>query len=350
MCSAATRAPRAFCWSARTAKPSRMAAGSTARSGSSTALEAARALAADPSLAGVGVEAVAWADEEGHYGNMLGSRSFTGTLSDDEIARATSRDGKKLSDALAEAGYAGRPRSALRTRSAISAISRRISSRAARSRRPGSVSASSRRSSATGITGSPSPASRTMPARPRCIAARMPPPRWCGSPRASTTASPKSPGPAHGVDDRAHPDRPERAEHRPRPRRDAGAVPRHRHRHPGARSSRRCTSWSPRPTAPDRARSRSRRSRKASRPDGSGVSARDREGGRASRAGSAHADAERRRSRRADPGPPHALRRCCSSRASRASAITGPRTRARRTSCSARRFSPTPPPQSCKAG
>ena len=73
------------------------------------ALEAARALAADPSLAGVGVEAVAWADEEGHYGNMLGSRSFTGTLGDDEIARATSRDGRKLTDALAEAGYAGRP-------------------------------------------------------------------------------------------------------------------------------------------------------------------------------------------------------------------------------------------------
>ncbi len=58
-------------------------------------LEAARALAADPSLDGVGVEAVAWADEEGHYGNMLGSRSFTGALSDDEIAQATSRDGKE---------------------------------------------------------------------------------------------------------------------------------------------------------------------------------------------------------------------------------------------------------------
>ncbi len=77
-------------------------------------LEAARALAADRSLAGgldgVGVEAVAWADEEGHYGNMLGSRSFTGALSDAEIAQATSRDGRKLTDALTEAGYAGRPR------------------------------------------------------------------------------------------------------------------------------------------------------------------------------------------------------------------------------------------------
>jgi N-carbamoyl-L-amino-acid hydrolase len=41
---------------------------------------------------------------------MLGSRSFTRTLSEDEIARATSRDGKKLTDALTEAGYAGRSR------------------------------------------------------------------------------------------------------------------------------------------------------------------------------------------------------------------------------------------------
>src|SRR3954449_1662482 len=62
------------------------------------ALETARALSTDPSLDGVGVEAVAWADEEGHYGNMLGSRSFTGTLGDDEITSAASRDGKKLTE------------------------------------------------------------------------------------------------------------------------------------------------------------------------------------------------------------------------------------------------------------
>jgi N-carbamoyl-L-amino-acid hydrolase len=74
------------------------------------ALEAARAFAADPALDGLGVEAVAWADEEGHYGNMLGSRSFTGTLPETEIEEAASRDGKRLRDALTEAGYAGRPR------------------------------------------------------------------------------------------------------------------------------------------------------------------------------------------------------------------------------------------------
>src|SRR6266446_2478218 len=72
-------------------------------------LELARAFAADPALAGLGIEAVAWADEEGHYGNMLGSRSFTDALGDDEIDAAESREGKKLRQALAEAGLAGRP-------------------------------------------------------------------------------------------------------------------------------------------------------------------------------------------------------------------------------------------------
>jgi N-carbamoyl-L-amino-acid hydrolase len=74
------------------------------------ALEVARAFAADASLAGLGIEPVAWADEEGHYGNMLGSRSFTDALPEAEIDRATSRDGKGLRQALAEAGFAGRPR------------------------------------------------------------------------------------------------------------------------------------------------------------------------------------------------------------------------------------------------
>ncbi len=73
-------------------------------------LELARAFAVDPTLAGLGIEAVAWADEEGHYGNMLGSRSFTGGLSEDEIEAAESREGKKLRQALVEAGFAGRPR------------------------------------------------------------------------------------------------------------------------------------------------------------------------------------------------------------------------------------------------
>jgi N-carbamoyl-L-amino-acid hydrolase len=77
------------------------------------ALEVARAFAADPELKGLGIETVAWADEEGHYGNMLGSRSFTGRLPESEIDAAQNRDGKKLRDALAEAGFAGKPRIAV---------------------------------------------------------------------------------------------------------------------------------------------------------------------------------------------------------------------------------------------
>ena len=77
------------------------------------ALELARAFAADPALAGLGVEAVAWADEEGHYGNMLGSRSFTEAITEAELDAAQSRGGKGLREALAEAGYAGRARERL---------------------------------------------------------------------------------------------------------------------------------------------------------------------------------------------------------------------------------------------
>src|SRR6266581_9207760 len=45
-------------------------------------LELARAFAEDPAR---GIEVAAWADEEGHYGNYLGSRSFTDALPEDEI-------------------------------------------------------------------------------------------------------------------------------------------------------------------------------------------------------------------------------------------------------------------------
>src|SRR5258707_3904923 len=48
-------------------------------------LELARAFAEDPALARLGIEAGARADEEGHYGNKLGSRSLSGALGDAEI-------------------------------------------------------------------------------------------------------------------------------------------------------------------------------------------------------------------------------------------------------------------------
>src|SRR5207248_996479 len=74
------------------------------------ALELARAFAADPDCAGLGIETIAWADEEGHFGNMLGSRSFTDRIGEDELAAAKNRDGLPLAEALKRAGYAGRPR------------------------------------------------------------------------------------------------------------------------------------------------------------------------------------------------------------------------------------------------
>ncbi|MFC0408892.1 Zn-dependent hydrolase [Roseomonas elaeocarpi] len=61
--------------------------------------------------AGLPVDVVAFADEEGHYGSFIGSRSFTGLLEEEEIDRLSNRyHGKPLRDALAEAGLAGKPR------------------------------------------------------------------------------------------------------------------------------------------------------------------------------------------------------------------------------------------------
>src|SRR5271157_4695668 len=74
-------------------------------------LELARAFAADPDCAELGIEVAAWADEEGHYGGYLGSRSFTDGLPEEEIDRIRGRDdGTPLREALRRAGFAGRPR------------------------------------------------------------------------------------------------------------------------------------------------------------------------------------------------------------------------------------------------
>ena len=68
--------------------------------------------------AGLPVDVIAFADEEGHFeGGFLGSRSFVGELSDDEMDRARSRnDGSPLRDALAAARLAGLPRLAVAPR------------------------------------------------------------------------------------------------------------------------------------------------------------------------------------------------------------------------------------------
>ncbi len=64
--------------------------------------------------AGLAVDAIAFADEEGHYGSFVGSRSFTGLLEESEIDTLKNRyHGKPLRQALAEAGLAGTPRLSL---------------------------------------------------------------------------------------------------------------------------------------------------------------------------------------------------------------------------------------------
>ncbi|GAC1348433.1 MAG: Zn-dependent hydrolase [Acetobacteraceae bacterium] len=61
--------------------------------------------------AGLAVDAIAFADEEGHYGGFIGSRSFTGLLEEAEIDGLANRyHGKPLRQALAEAGLAGKER------------------------------------------------------------------------------------------------------------------------------------------------------------------------------------------------------------------------------------------------
>lgn len=68
-------------------------------------LEVARAL---PDLP---IDVVAFVDEEGHFGNFLGSRSYIGDVTEAEIDAARCRTrGITMRDALAEAGLAGVPR------------------------------------------------------------------------------------------------------------------------------------------------------------------------------------------------------------------------------------------------
>ena len=72
-------------------------------------LEVARAL--NGSAGGGGVDVVSWADEEGHYGSFLGSRSFIGEVTEAEIDGCRNRYyDKSLRTALAEAGLAGKAR------------------------------------------------------------------------------------------------------------------------------------------------------------------------------------------------------------------------------------------------
>src|SRR5450432_91970 len=74
------------------------------------ALEAARIINPDPNANGA-VEVAAWCDEEGHFGSFLGSRSYVGAVTDDDIDAARYRTGDRtMREALREVGLAGRAR------------------------------------------------------------------------------------------------------------------------------------------------------------------------------------------------------------------------------------------------
>ena len=81
-------------------------------------LECARAFKAEESRLDLAFEVVAFADEEGAYQSLLGSKAMTGRLSRVEIAQALERDGARLRYALSSYGLdpdqiteAARPRS-----------------------------------------------------------------------------------------------------------------------------------------------------------------------------------------------------------------------------------------------
>jgi N-carbamoyl-L-amino-acid hydrolase len=77
------------------------------------ALEAARIINNDPNIAG-SVEVAAWCDEEGHFGSLLGSRSYVGDVTEAEIDAARDRsNGRAMRDALRDVGLAGLPRASV---------------------------------------------------------------------------------------------------------------------------------------------------------------------------------------------------------------------------------------------
>jgi len=74
------------------------------------ALEAARVINRDPSIAGA-VEVAAWCDEEGHFGHFLGSRSYAGAVTEADIDAARDRNSdRSMRQALQDVGLSGRPR------------------------------------------------------------------------------------------------------------------------------------------------------------------------------------------------------------------------------------------------
>jgi N-carbamoyl-L-amino-acid hydrolase len=74
------------------------------------ALEAARVINPDANARGA-IEVASWCDEEGHFGSFLGSRSYVGGVTEEEIDAARDRSSdRSMRQALRDAGLAGRAR------------------------------------------------------------------------------------------------------------------------------------------------------------------------------------------------------------------------------------------------
>ncbi len=73
------------------------------------AIEIARAFADDPATSGVAVDAIAWSDEEGTYSSCLGSASFVGDLTEEEMLHANG-EGESVAKAIERVGLSGTPR------------------------------------------------------------------------------------------------------------------------------------------------------------------------------------------------------------------------------------------------
>jgi len=68
-------------------------------------VEVARSLAADPATSHLAIDVASWADEEGTYGNFIGSRSFFDEFPDHDFSLANA-DGETVEQALARLGLA----------------------------------------------------------------------------------------------------------------------------------------------------------------------------------------------------------------------------------------------------
>lgn len=73
------------------------------------ALEAVRAWRRAGAPGPIGLDVVSFADEEGTFAPLLGSRAFTGALDASELEQARDAAGRTAADALAEAGVGARP-------------------------------------------------------------------------------------------------------------------------------------------------------------------------------------------------------------------------------------------------